>query len=169
MYQTCRRTRSRHRPQSPRIGVATVALSAHPSRETADPELARCSSAVLLACSGSSEACPAWGEEEAKKPPGLRLASPPSASLARVRSAAGEVRAPLARYLATANQPPPARNKHSALILTCSLGRRSLAAHKPPPLLPGFAAGARQCCCCLHAYALLHRARCCVAAQRCAP
>ena len=41
-------------------------------------ELARRSSAMLLACSGSSEAYPAWGEEGTKKPPGLRLATAPS-------------------------------------------------------------------------------------------
>ena len=118
-----------------------------PSRETVDPELARRSSAVLLACSGSSEACPAWGEEETEKPPGLRLASSPSASLARVRSAAGEVRAPPAHRIAAANQPPLACNMLFALILTLFLGRRLHAADGPPPLSPGLAAGARQCCC----------------------
>ena len=48
--------------------------------ESIPPELARRSQRSLALGKGPSEACPAWGEEGAKKPPSLRLAhrSPPA-------------------------------------------------------------------------------------------
>lgn len=64
----------RCRQSSQKSGAATNAVHLARSLPSIILELARRSSAMLLACSGSSEAHPAWGEEGTKKPPGLRLA-----------------------------------------------------------------------------------------------
>jgi hypothetical protein len=45
-----------------------------------NPELARCSKRCPRLAGASSVAYPAWGEEESKKPPGLRQAMPPTSS-----------------------------------------------------------------------------------------
>jgi hypothetical protein len=71
---------------------------------TSKPELARRSRAFLLSTGVSSGAHPAWGEEEAKKPPSLRSATSPSGAQAQPRSAGGK--APPAQ---TSTTKPPAR------------------------------------------------------------
>ena len=123
----------------PQISPSTAILGhrrRHDGTESREPrgsvaiELARRSSAIPLMCGGTSEACPAWGEEAAKKPPSLRPASLPSSSLARARSAQVRFAAQRAHCQAAVNRPPLARTASNSYSSPSSQDQK-LAANEP--------------------------------------